>query len=136
MKCDLCGKEIIGHGNSGVPATTGIVCDHCNNHVVVPIRVYFNVLSGKRNCALLVKPHELELVTPKNKYFTLKELQTLVEGDIELTIPVSEGCFTVVNEDGLRKRLEPNFLANKLLDLKVVGNVLVVPQEIFEAPER
>lgn len=33
-KCALCGKEIIGYGNNGMPLVDGSVCDECNDKVI------------------------------------------------------------------------------------------------------
>lgn len=33
-QCALCGQEIIGYGNNGMPLVDGKVCDDCNNKVI------------------------------------------------------------------------------------------------------
>jgi len=40
MKCCFCGNEIEGHGNNALPLKQSVCCDHCNNYVVVPARIY------------------------------------------------------------------------------------------------
>jgi len=48
MKCCICGKEIKGYGNSALPLVEGVCCDHCNNFVVVPSRMY--MLAKDKGC--------------------------------------------------------------------------------------
>ena len=134
MKCCICGKEIVGYGNSPSPLAGNKCCDECNAKVVMPVRLFLNTLQTQ-NYAMLIKEHEVVLVKPDNKYFTLKELQTAVEGYIEI-LP---SCFTsyldVVNEEGRLNGLYFNKLAYLLFDRDYVGNVLVCPVKIFESPE-
>lgn len=40
-KCCICGKEIMGYGNSALPLVEGICCDHCNNAIVILARMYW-----------------------------------------------------------------------------------------------
>lgn len=134
-KCCICGKEIAGYGNNGFPAINGDVCDHCNQAIVIPLRVFENALTGQRNVAILIKEDSIELKCPKGKFFTLKELQESVNGYIELAQPAIKGCLTVVNEEGLIKRLPYNYLAKVIFNYDLVGNVLICPVEIFESAE-
>lgn len=133
-RCVFCGKEIKEYGNSAAPAVNGTCCDSCNNNVVVPYRVFLTN-KEKGNVALLVKPDALGLITPKNKYFTLKEHQKAVEGHIELAPQVLPNFFTVVNEEGLLLGLPHNKLAHLLFNVEFVGNVFIVPAGIFEKQE-
>lgn len=133
MKCAICGNEIKGYGNSGFPASSGTVCDKCNSNVVVPYRVFLNNIKNQ-NTALLITPTELRLVNPKNKYFTLKELQSAVDGYIELVGSDFSKHVEVINEEGRILGLAFNNLANLVLQKEYYGNVLIVPLKIFEEP--
>lgn len=136
MKCAICGEEIKGYGNSGFPAINGVVCDYCNGAVTVPLRVFTSSLYGKKNVAIVVKPDHIELRCPKDTYFTIEELQESVEGYFTFAKPVTDDCFTVVNEEGKLKGLRPNPLAQKVFGLDIVGNALIVPKGIFEKPSK
>lgn len=133
MKCCICGKEIVGYGNSPSPIAGNRCCDECNMKIVMPVRIFLRSLDNEKH-ALLIKEHEVQVVKPKDKYFTLKELQTAVDGYIEI-LP---SCFTtyldVVNEEGRLKGLYFNKIAYLLFDRDYVGNVLVCPKAIFEKP--
>lgn len=135
MKCCICGKEINGYGNNPSPLKGDLCCDECNINVVVPYRMFINSLSNSKNLAMLVKPDRIELVKPKGKYYTLKELQNYVEGYIEIAFRVFDETLTVVNEEGLIKRLSYNHLTKIMFNLDLVGNVLICPSKIFEEPE-
>ena len=134
MKCCICGKEIVGYGNSPSPIAGHRCCDDCNMKVVLPIRIFLRGIDNYK-CALLIKKDEVQVVRPDDKHFTLKELQTAVEGYIE----VVPSCFTsyldVVNEEGRLKGLYFNKIAYLLFDKDYVGNVLICPVKIFEKPE-
>jgi len=133
MKCCICGKEIVGYGNSPSPIAGNRCCDECNMKIVMPVRIFLRSLDNEKH-ALLIKEHEVQVVKPKDKYFTLKELQTAVDGYIEI-LP---SCFTtyldVVNAEGRLKGLYFNKIAYLLFDRDYVGNVLVCPKSIFEKP--
>lgn len=134
MKCCICGKEIIGYDNNPSPIAGRCCCDECQNKVIVPYRVFLSTLA-KKNLAILITKDEVKLIQPKNKYFTLEELQEAVEGYIEIAPTILPGYLTVVNEEGLIKGLEFNELSYKIFETEYVGNVLIVPKEIFEKPE-
>lgn len=134
MKCCICKNEFEGWGNNPHPITGKACCDDCNLRVVIPVRIFFNSLD-KKNVALLIKEKSLELIKPKKKYFTLKELQECVEGRIEIISSPLPGYLVVCNEDGTLKELYWNELAHLLFEHELVGNVLICPVKIFEKPE-
>lgn len=134
MKCSLCGKEIVGYGNSPSPLEGGRCCDECNMKIVMPVRCFLGTLEH-RNYALLIKIDEVQVVKPDDKYFTLKELQNAVEGYIEVVPSLFKHYLDVVNEEGLLRRLKPNQIASRLFHKQYYGNVLVCPIDIFEKPE-
>ena len=134
MKCSICGKEIVGYGNSIYPLEGRKCCDECNMKVVMPVRIFIRSLP-KRNNAMLIKENEVVLVKPDDKYFTLKELQTAVEGYIEVVPSIFRGYLDVLNEEGKLKGQYFNIITYLLLDREYVGNVLICPTKIFEKPE-
>ena len=134
MKCCVCGKEIKGYGNSPSPLNGSKCCDECNLYVVVPLRIFLRGLE-KQEYALLVKEKEVQLVKPDDKYFTLKELQTAVEGYIEVVPSIFRNYLDVLNEEGKLKGQYFNVITYLLLDREYVGNVLICPTKIFEKPE-
>lgn len=134
MKCCICKKEFEGFGNNPFPIAGAKCCDLCNSKIVIPLRLFYHSLD-KQNVALLIKEKELELIKPKNKYFTLKELQNAVSGHIELIGSKIPRYLVVCNEEGLLKELYWNDLAHLIFDYELVGNVLVCPEIIFEKPE-
>lgn len=134
MKCCVCGKEIVGYGNSASPLNGSKCCDECNLKVVVPLRIFLRGLEAQEY-ALLVKEKEVQLVKPDDKYFTLKELQTAVNGYIEVVPSIFRNYLEVLNEEGKLKGLYFNVITYLLLDRQYVGNVLICPTKIFEKPE-
>lgn len=134
MKCCICGKEIEGYGNNPMPVAGTACCDECNNKVIVPLRVFLTTLRAQ-NLAILITGSEVQLVQPKGRYFTLKELQGLVGDYIELAPRVFDDYLTAVDEEGLLKQKPFNNLSFKLFETDLVGNVLIVPKMIFEKPE-
>ena len=76
-----------------------------------------------------------ERVVPSGKRWTLKELQGLVGGYIELVAmtPANghDRC-AVVNEDGFRLELPLNYGASLLLGQTIVGPVVVIRPELLD----
>lgn len=134
MRCSICGKVIKGYGHSVSPLEGGACCDKCNIRVVLPVRLFLRTIDSKEY-ALLIKEKEVDLVKPDNKYFTLKEHQDAVEGYIQVVSSVFTGFLDVVNEEGLLKNLYFNNIAHMLFQREYVGNVLICPVRLFEAPE-
>lgn len=133
MKCCICGKEIKGYGNNPAPIGGGPCCNQCNTRVVIPYRTFL-ISMEKGGVAMLIKHDHIELIK-QSQPFTLKQVQVAVEGYIELAPKVLDGYLTVVNEEGLLKGLPFNNLAHLLFGCELVGNVLICPEKIFEAPE-
>lgn len=89
-----------------------------------------------KDFALLLKPEgPFKKIKPKGKYFTLKELQDAVGGNIEIYPYPYADEFILVNEEGALLDLEYNINALDTLGIEVFGNVLIVPRAIFEEPE-
>ncbi len=135
MKCCICGKVVNGYLHNAYPVKEGQCCEDCNNKLVLPFRIF--LASKERSpVALVLKPKfEAEIVKPKEKYFTLPELQKAVDGYIEIAPIPFEDSLIVVNEEGLIKRYPPNLTGLFLYEWKFMGNILIVPKSIFEAPE-
>ena len=70
----------------------------------------------------------------KGKKPTLKEMQDIVEGYIEV-VSTNDGRLMVINEEGKLKNLEPNHVATELfvpgMDI-IVGNAIVMNKEEME----
>lgn len=89
-----------------------------------------------KDYALLLKPEgPVKKLYPKGKYFTLKELQKAVGGNIEIYPYRDSKHIILVNEEGALLGLQYNINALDTLDIDVLGNVLIVPKAIFEEPE-
>lgn len=76
---------------------------------------------------------EIIPVMPKDgKFFTLKELQDIVKGYIEI-VNLQDGRLMIVNEEGKLDGLNPNPEATKLYSYDyIVGDVLVTPKEYID----
>ncbi len=76
---------------------------------------------------------EIIPITPKNNVsFTLKEMQDIVGGYIEL-IYLKDGRLMIVNEEGKMNELKPNPEASKLIMYDyIVGDVLVTPENFVK----
>ena len=67
--------------------------------------------------------------------FSLEQLQTAVGGYIEpVYSPVADAAdkALLADEEGLIKQLEPNPAASILAARPIVGNLVVLPRELFE----
>jgi hypothetical protein len=77
-----------------------------------------------------------EFPAPANdKTWTLKELQEIVGGPVELhAVPPGRGlerCLMAMNENGKLQGLPPNLGASLLMGFMVVGDVLVCPKRMI-----
>ncbi len=131
MKCSICGKEIEGYSNNAEPVTYGICCGNCNNNVVIPVRL-FHAGYSKTNAMLVKTDGTIELVKPEAEKFALKELQKCVDGYIEIYPSRNKKYVILVNEEGLIHNLPYNYIAEKILAVRAVGNVLICPANLFE----
>jgi hypothetical protein len=75
---------------------------------------------------LLIKPDgEIEEVdTPNNRAYTLKEMQTVVGGYVQL-VYLPGGRVMMVDEEGLYKNYKYNEKASQMAGQSIVGTVLV-----------
>jgi len=132
--CSICKKRFSEYGNNPIPFSGNVCCDQCNEHIVVPMRIYGNICEP--SYAVLFKADgSLKSIKPKDKYFTLKELQGLVGGLIELYPKRANNHLVVCNEEGLILGLPRNDLFHKYTGNLLVGDVLLCPESIFEEPE-
>lgn len=93
------------------------------------------VLKGLKGRALLITARgDTRFIRPKNgKTFSLRELQDSVGGPIEfVSNRYYPDFYIIVNEAGLIRGLEFNYLCSDLLNLDLVGNVIAVPKEMIE----
>lgn len=130
-ECDICGKQFNEYGNNPAPIHGDICCNECNETLVVPLRI-FQVSKNARYALLLDTDGTLKKVEPKDKYFSLKELQEQVEGLIEMYPTYWNGHYIICNEEGLLINMEYNNLAKLILDVNLVGPVLVLPKHLLD----
>jgi hypothetical protein len=130
MKCSICHKEIKGYSNNSHPVNLGFCCGTCNDNVV-PLRLFY---AGSENShGLLMKTDgSLELVKPEKRAFTLKELQKMVDGYIEIYPTRNPKYIFLVNEEGILNDLPINRAAQTICNIQVVGNLFICPKKLFE----
>lgn len=64
---------------------------------------------------------------------TLKELQTLVGGDLIEVVSLEDGTLMIVDEEGLFKTTPVrNNEASKLANRKIVGDVVIMPSSYLD----
>lgn len=132
--CSICNKTFSGYGNNPAPFTGEICCDECDNHYVIPLRLY--ALVRDPSYALHFKEDgTMKSLKPKNKYFTLKELQQAVGGLIELYPYRYMNMLIVCDEEGLLKEKRVNTIFEGLTSIKLVGDIVLCPETIFEEPD-
>ena len=132
--CSLCKKPFIGYGNNPAPFRGKSCCDECNHKYVITLRDFL----GKENpkYALCFKEDgSIEKLRPKNKYFTLEELQVAVGGLIELYPFLFQDKLIVCDEVGLIKEREININFANFTSIELVGDILLCPKDIFEEPD-
>lgn len=132
--CSICKHEIVGYGNNPYPFTGERVCDDCNANYVIPLRIH-QLTRQPKNAVYFKEDGTVTTVTPKNKYFTLEELQALVGGLIEVYPARYMDHLIICDEEGLIKKRKFNSPFKNLTTIGLVGNVLLCPEEVFEAPE-
>ena len=133
-KCIITGKKIIGDGNNAAPIADARCSDEANMNVVIPYRRF--LANDKKDMAMLLKTdNTIELIKPKDKYFSLEELQGYVEGLIEYYPHRIDGNNVICNEEGLLLDLPYNNLAKLILDVDLVGPILVSPANLDEYDE-
>ncbi len=132
-KCSICKKTFDGYGNNPAPFSGERCCDECNQNYVVPLRIY-QITKEPKNAVLFKEDGTVATITPKNEYFTLKELQSLVEGYIELYPARYHSHLIICDEEGMLKRRKRNESFRSLTGIGLLGNVLLCPERIFEVP--
>lgn len=90
-------------------------------------------LKGNHNKRMLVvEPNDVLIyVDIDGDEATLKELQTLVGGYIEMYPSDNDQYYYLVDEEGLLKKKPFNQSAYDLLGIEAVGPVVLVPKEYF-----
>lgn len=132
--CSICGKEFDGYGNNPSPFSGDSCCDDCNLNIVIQTRIF--LITQKRDSALrLNSDNTIEIIKPKGKYFTLKELQKSIGGYIEVYPALYKDHLIVCDEEGMIKNKKFNRLFKKLTTIGLLGSVLLVPEEVFEPPQ-
>lgn len=94
-----------------------------------------------RTCLTIVRPNgEILKVKPQGEKFSLKELQDAVSKTgisnhdlIEIAPADREGFVVLVNEEGLYKDMEENYVAIQYYTGPIfVGPVVFVPEDLME----
>lgn len=132
--CSICKTSFEGFGNNPAPFLGKVCCDECNRNYVVPLRIY-QIVKNPKNALLFKTDGSIETYTPKNEYFTLEELQKAVGGLIELYPRTYLDMYVVCDEEGLLKQRQRNSIFASLTSIELVGDVLLCPKTIFEAPD-
>lgn len=128
--CGICGEEISGFGNNPNLIKCDRVCDNCNMSVVLPLRIFFSGYCD--NQIMIVKTNnEVEFVD-LDKENTLKQLQDLVGGLVEIYPKEDDEYYYIVDEEGLLKEKEFNKEAQLAFDILCVGDVVIIKKEYFE----
>lgn len=130
-KCSICQNDYKGSGNNSAPLKRKECCQQCNTSIVIPLRTF---LSGTiTNRALLIKPDGLlQTIKPEAELLSLKQLQAAVGGLVEI-YPKHDPLFHfIVNEEGILSKLDFNELAFEIFQIKVVGNLVVIPKGLIE----
>lgn len=94
--------------------------------------------SSDEGIALLFNADDgtVSTVRPTNEYFTLTELQSLVNGYIEIHSERVNDNLVVVNEEGILLNLKINYTFKYFTGITAYGNVLLCPGSIFEKPDK
>ena len=129
--CVITGKEIIGEVHNASPIVDGKCSAEFNYLAVVPYRFFLSDETNSK-AMLLNTDNTITLIKPKDEYFSLTELQTYVQGLIEMYPTYWNENFIVCNEEGLINEMEYNRLAKIILNVDLVGPVLVVPKKLIE----
>jgi len=130
-KCVITSNEIIGDAHDAHPLANGKCSFEANYQAVIPYRLFL-ANENKTKAMLLNTDNTITLVKPAADYFELAELQTYVQGLIEMYYKTWKENSIVCNEEGLLKDMEFNKLAKLILDVDLVGPVLVVPKHLLD----
>ncbi len=132
--CSICQKPFVGYGNNPAPFSGEICCDDCNCNYVIPLRI-FHLIRDPKYALRFKEDGSIETLKPKNKYFTLEELQNAIGGFIVLYPSRYMEKLIVCDEEGLLKERPLNKIFANLTSIKLVGDVLLCPPKIFEEPD-
>ena len=130
MKCSICGKEIKGYECNAWPLAEGYCCQKCDCDSVLPVRIFLT--GATKNQILVLKTDNTIEMRSIDDELSLKQAQEIVEGYIELVPKRDPYFYYIVNEEGLLKELEENALAKRLFGMRLVGNLIVCPKNLFK----
>lgn len=129
--CSICGNEFKGFGNNPYPFDRDICCDECNKNVVIPLRIMLSKMN-KKSLVILSTDNSITFYKVDAEKVGLETLQRFVDGYIEFYPNENSDFAYIVNEEGLIRSMEYNYLANELLGIDVVGNVVICPNDLLE----
>lgn len=104
------------------------VCSTCYDNIMQAID------TGEK-AVLFKEDGSVGYLSPKAKYFTLKELQAAVKGLIEIYPASYRNRLIVCNEEGIIRGFKINTTFKLITGIGLLGDVLLCPTEIFEEPE-
>ncbi|MCL2521271.1 MAG: DUF3846 domain-containing protein [Erysipelotrichales bacterium] len=131
--CSLCEKSIMEDAIKSEVFDGKTFCSKCMNKIM-PLKMFLENESPKH--ALLFKTEgTVEVIRPKDEHFILEEIQKCVNGLIQIYPTPYKEKLIVCNQEGLLKRLPINTWFEKLFQIKLIGDILLCPQAIFERPE-
>lgn len=82
--------------------------------------------------ALIITPnYEVTPIEPENGKFTLEQLQSIVEGYIEI-VHIGEKELMVVNEEGLLRNMKVNDVATTYLNIRKLTILLFSMENFFK----
>lgn len=128
--CKVCGctDEQACPGGCYWVDTKHSVCSACYGNIM-------HAINTGLKAVLFKEDGSVEYLSPKAKYFTLKELQASVKGLIEIYPASYRDHLIVCNEEGIMRGFRINTTFKLITGIGLLGNVLLCPKEIFEEPE-
>lgn len=127
MKCCLCKKQIDEkEAVSPVVLLGRKCCKDCDEKITKEMDKF---LEGYQDCeyALLVKNGRTKAIKPKGKHFTLKELQEVVGGYVEIICSQFCEYYYVVNEEAKIRNYPLNEICDYFFEDELYGDVLLTP---------
>lgn len=126
MKCCICKKEIKGEAIKPLVLFGGKCCKSCDDNITKALDVFISTYEDCEN-AVLMTNDKVELIKPKGKYFTLKELQSAVGGYITICRTKFSDYYYVVDEEAKLKNAPVNKTCFNFFDEMFYGVVLLAP---------
>lgn len=127
MKCCLCKKTIDEKDAVSPVVLLGRkCCKECHEKITKALDEF---LEGYQDCeyAILLKNGSAQLIKPKGRHFSLKELQTAVGGYVEIVRSQFCEYYYVVNEEARIRNYPLNEICDYFFEDEFYGDVLLTP---------